>query len=145
MNEGPIAIPQTQPIVGEVNSPAVGRNEAPPAPTNGHDPALDGFYKIAAERRERVGEAPIQLPFGNGSIGVYRSMPAGFAFDAAAAEADPYAAKRMLRSVIVEQDLQRFDEIMLLPPNNPAGVDGQFLLSFIQQLAEFYAAVPLGG
>ncbi len=132
----PVAIPQAAPAV-------VGTNTAPP-PQHHDDPALLGFHKLAAERRSRVATPPITVPFGNGTIRVHAVMPAEFAFDGAAAEVDPFAAKRMLRSVIVEADLPRFDQIMQLPPDNADGVDGAFLLGFMEALAKFYGAVPLG-
>ena len=113
---------------------------APPA-----DPAIAGFAKIAAERRSRVGQAPVEVPFGTGTIRIHPVMPATFAFDAEAIGHDPFAAKRMIRTSIVEADRERYDAIMLLPPDNAEGIDGEFLVGFAEQLAEFYTGRPLAG
>lgn len=141
----PVAVPQNpQPSLPDAPV-ASGRGDLPPAPQNGHDPALDVFFKIAAERRARVAEQPLSLPFGNTTIRVHRTMPAGFAFDAAETEVDPRAARRLLRSVVVEEDQPLLDEILLLPPNNEQGIDGRFLIAFLENIAQFYGAVPLDG
>lgn len=139
---GPVAIPQNQP---EAAPPASARNELPPSYSNGHDPALDGFYKIAAERRERVGAEPYTLPFPSVEkpIRVHRTMPGGFAFDIAEVEVDPHAARRILRSVVVDDELERLDAILLLPPSNPEAIDGPFLVGFLEQIAKLYGAIPL--
>ncbi len=138
---GPVAVPQP------VAEPAAGVNVAPP--TNGAateaDPALSAFQKIAAERRSRFGEAPIEVPFGSTTIRVFRSMPSAFALDLVAATADPARAVTALRSAIIEADHELFDRILRLPPDNPEGIDGTFLLEFIKTLGEFYSGVPLGG
>lgn len=137
----PVAVPQTAP-----QAPQSGVNAPPPQTAQRHDdPALLIFHKIAAERRNRQGLPPVEVPFGNGTIRVHPVMPAGFAFDGAAAEVDPYAAKRLLRDTIIEADQPKFDQIMKLPPDNAEGVDGQFLLAFMEGLAKFYGGVPLGG
>lgn len=125
-------------------APVAGTNTAPPETQHHDDPALLGFHKLAAERRSRVATPPITVPFGTGTIRVHATMPAEFAFDGAAAEVDPFAAKRMLRSVIIEADLPEFDRILQLPPDNPQGVDGVFLLGFMEALAKFYGGTPLG-
>jgi hypothetical protein len=70
-------------------------------------------------------------------------MPAGFAFDAVESEVDPRAARRMLRSAIYHEDLERFDAILKLPPDNAEGIDGPFLVAFIEQLGAFYGGSPL--
>lgn len=139
----PVAIPQ-QPVQGEV-VPRSGVGAPPPQEPAAFDPALEGFNQIAAERRSRVSEQPLIVPFGNGTIRLYRSMPAGFAFDAVEAEVDPHAMKRMLRSAIYEADLERFDAILKLPPDNVEGIDGKYLLGFVEQLGKLYGGLPLGG
>lgn len=145
MTDQPVAIPQVV-TPAEVEAARSGTNTAPPAPTSDpHDPALLGFHKIAAERNTRIGTPPKIVPFGKGTIRIHATMGAGFAFDAAAAEADPFAAKRMIRDAIVTDDQAEFDRIMLLAPDNPQGVDGPFLIGFLQALGQLYAAVPLGG
>lgn len=124
---------------------AAGRDTLPPEATSSLGGELDGFHKIAAERRGRISEPPLEVPFGARTIRIYRSMPAGFAIDAAEAEVDPTAAKRMLRSAIVETDREAFDAIMQLPPDNPEGIDGTFLIEFLGELGKLYGGVPLDG
>jgi len=136
----PVAIPQS------LDTAKSGSNTPPPASvSDAHDPALLGFHKIAAERRTRVSQPPLVVPFGNGTIRIHATMPAGFAFDGAAAEVDPFAAKRLLRDTIIAADQPEFDRILLLPPDNAEGVDGKFLLAFMEALAKFYGGVPLAG
>lgn len=143
MNEvaqGPVAVQTPQ-----ENVPASGVGVAPP--TNNatpHDPAVDVFAKIAAERRTRFGQEPVAVPFGSHTIRIHRSMPASFAIDLANATTDPGAAITALRSAIVESDKETFEKILRLPPDNAEGIDGTFLLEFISALGEFYAGVPLG-
>jgi hypothetical protein len=133
----PVAVPQA--------TPTAGVNSAPPVTQQHDDPALLGFHKIAAERRGRAATPAIEVPFGHTTIRVHAVMPATFAFDGQAAEVDPYAAKRMLRDTIIEADQAKFDHILTLPPDNEQGVDGVFLLAFLEQLARFYGGTPLGG
>jgi hypothetical protein len=155
----PVAIPQppsqpgappaqaaTQYAVDTFQTVTGGRNAPPPTSSSGvpDDVAMTMFAKIAAERRERVGQLPLEVPFGSGTIRIHRTMPAGFAFDAQAAEVDAHAAKRMLRDAIIPEDHAKFDAIMLQPPSNPDSVDGLFLLGFLEALAELYTGVPLG-
>lgn len=140
MTTQPVAVPQS---LDAATVPKSGTNVASPV-SDAHDPALLGFHKIAAERRTRIGIPPRIVPFGKGTIRIHSTMGAGFAFDAAAAEADPFAAKRLLRDAIITDDQPEFDRIMLLAPDNPEGVDGPFLIGFLQALAQLYSAVPLG-
>lgn len=136
--------PPAQPGFNEIAS---GRNAPPPSASNGSVPddvAMTMFAKIAAERRDRIGELPLEVPFGTSTIRIHRTMPAGFAFDAQAAEVDAHAAKRMLRDAIIPEDHEKFDTILRQPPSNPDAVDGLFLLGFLEALAELYTGVPLG-
>ena len=53
-------------VVPNAVVPNVGINVAPPTNGNGADPALDGFAKIAAERRTRAGTiTATAIPFGS--------------------------------------------------------------------------------
>lgn len=137
----PIAVP-TQPLPA-VPSNEVGKN-APPPVTNATDTDLSAFHKLAAERRERTHDQPLVVPFGTGQVRIHATMPSTFAFDAQAAEVDPYAAKRLIRDSIIAEDQHIFDEVLLLPPDNPQGVDGLYLLGFMEALAVMYTGVPLG-
>jgi len=149
----PVAVPQSDASQAaatsdsatvEPTTPRVGTNVAPESVENLGDPALDGFQKIAAQRRERIGEEPVEIPFGStGTIRLHRSMPAGFTFDAIEAEVDPHAVKRMLKSAIIEEDQEKLEAILKLPPNNPEGIDGRYLVEFMQALSAFYAGRPL--
>jgi hypothetical protein len=135
----PTAIPQATPVAAVKNQPS-------PAASDPHDPALLGFHKVAAQVRSQLDTPPVPVPFGTETLRIHASMPAGFAFDAAAAEADPFAAKRLLREAFIPEDQTRFDEIMKLPPTGPTAViNGEGIVGFLEQLGKFYAAVPLGG
>jgi len=126
---------------------AVGiRNELPPA-TSPNDPALAGFAKIQAEHRTRKANqlGPMTVPFGEQTIRIWPTMSAAFVDDISRAEMNPSAALSAIRSAIIPEDLDRFDEIMHLPMNNHDGIDGAYLLAFLGMLGEFYGGAPLGG
>lgn len=139
---GPIAVPQQQ--TADAVVPQSGIGSAPPShltPTS--DPALEGFTKIAAEQRDRRGQAPVPVPFGTITLRIHRTMPALFIADLIEATANPAKALGAMRSVIVSEDLSEFERILQLPPDNEHCIDGEFLLAFIKQLSAFYGAVPL--
>jgi len=118
----------------------------PPAPASTADPALEGFTKIAAERRSRVDEAaePITIPFGvSDTIRIYAVQPAIHILGLADAERDPGAAINSIKACIIEEDRPKFETALKLPPTNPQGIDAQYLMQLLLALAKFYGAVPL--
>lgn len=142
---GPIAVPQQPQYTPEqVGLRASGKDAAPVTSTPGADPALDGFAKVQAERRNRLAaEQPwTVVPFGSGTIRIYTAMPAEWAYLAAEATNDPRAAFAAIAEAIYVEDRPRFEEIRKLPPDNEHGIDGIYLVSFLDALGGFYGGVP---
>lgn len=131
-------------------TPRSGFGEAPPVSGTvvAADPALEGFTKIAAERRSRVeaAEAPVTIPFGiNDTIRIYAVQPAIHILGLADAERDPGAAINSIKACIIEEDRPKFEAALKLPPTNPQGIDAAYLMQLLIALAKFYGAVPLDG
>lgn len=146
-NTGPVAIPQ-QPAPSGYTAENTGLRasgkDAPPSGYQPHDPGMEGFAKVAAERRERQStEQPWTIvPFGNRTIRIYTSMPAEWAYLASAAVDDPRAAFAAIGEAIYVEDRPLFEQIRKLPPDNPEGIDGIFLVAFLDALGSFYGGVP---
>ncbi len=85
----------------------------------------------------------MEVPFGmNGTIRIYKMMPANWAYLAANAANDPASAFAAIAEAIIEEDRPRFEEIKKLPPDNAEGIDGEYLVGFLDALGSLYGGTP---